>query len=50
MVGTRSFGEAYTQIGQYHTIMESRVYLTWYQSHALNLVVLIVCMLKGEAY
>ena len=30
---------AYTQSGQYHTIVESRVHLTWYQSHALNLVV-----------
>ena len=29
---------AYTQNGQYHT-MESRVHLTCYQSHALNLVV-----------
>ena len=28
-----------TQSGQYHTIVESRVRLTWYQSHALNLVV-----------
>ena len=32
---------AYTQMGQYLTIMESRVRLTWYQSHALNLVVSI---------
>ena len=30
---------AYTQSGQYHTIVENRVRLTWYQSHALNLVV-----------
>ena len=30
---------AYTQSGQYHTIVESLVRLTWYQSHALNLVV-----------
>ena len=40
----RPFGEAqrkamraYAQSGQYHTIVESRVHLTWYQSHALNL-------------
>ena len=32
---------AYAQSGQYHTIVESCVCLTWYQSHALNLVVLI---------
>ena len=25
--------------GQYHTIVESRVCLTWYQRHVLNLVV-----------
>ena len=30
---------AYAQSGQYHTIVESRVRLTWYQSDALNLVV-----------
>ena len=30
--------KAYSQSGQYHTIVESRVRLTWYQSHALNLV------------
>ena len=30
---------AYAQSRQYHTIVESRVRLTWYQSHALNLVV-----------
>ena len=42
----RPFGEAqikatraYTQNRQYHIIVESRVHLTWYQSHALNLVV-----------
>ena len=42
----KPFGEAqskdvraYAQSGQYHTIVESRVRLTWYQSHALNLVV-----------
>ena len=36
----RPFGEAqnkamraYDQSGQYHTIVESRVQLTWYQSH-----------------
>ena len=29
----------YAQSGQYHTIVESRVRLTWYQSDALNLVV-----------
>ena len=28
---------AYAQSGQYHTIVESLVHLTWYQSHALNL-------------
>ena len=28
---------AYAQSGQYHTIVESRVRLTWYQSHALKL-------------
>ena len=28
---------AYAQSGQYHTIVESRVHLTWYQSHALKL-------------
>ena len=40
------FGEAQSKAmracarsGQYHTIVESRVHLTWYQSHALNLVV-----------
>ena len=45
-IGMRPFGEAqskairaYAQSGQYHTIVESRVRLTWYQSHALNLVV-----------
>ena len=27
--------------GQYHTIVESRIHLTWYQSHALNLVMSI---------
>ena len=32
---------AYAQSGQYHTIVESRVHLTWYQSHALNLVMSI---------
>ena len=32
---------AYAQSGQYHIIMESRVRLTWYQSHALNLVMSI---------
>ena len=44
-IGMRSFGKAqikamraYAQSGQYHTIVESRVRLTWYQSHALNLV------------
>ena len=31
--------ERYAQSGQYHTIVESRVRLTWYQSHAFNLVV-----------
>ena len=42
----RSFGEAqskatstYGQSGQYHTIVENRVRLSWYQSHALHLVV-----------
>ena len=29
----------YAQSGQYHTIVESRVRLTLYKSHALNLVV-----------
>ena len=29
--------KAYAQSGQYHIIVESRVRLTWYQSHALNL-------------
>ena len=45
-IGMRPFGEsqskamkAYAQSGQYHTIVESRVRLTWYQGHALNLVV-----------
>ena len=44
----RPFGEAqskairaYAQSEQYHIIVESRVRLTWYQSHALNLVVQI---------
>ena len=39
----RPFGEAqskamrdYAQSGQYHTIVESRIRLTWYPSHALN--------------
>ena len=47
-IGMRPFGEtqskamrAYAQSGQYHTIVEGRVRLTWYQSHALNVVVLI---------
>ena len=47
-IGMRPFEEAQTkamrahaQTGQYHTIVESRVRLTWYQSHALNLVVTI---------
>ena len=31
----------YAQSGQYRTIVESRVRLTWYKSHALNLVVSI---------
>ena len=42
----KPFGEAQskamracTQNRQYHTIVESRVRLTWYQSHTLNLVV-----------
>ena len=50
----RSLGEAqnkvtraYTQSGQYHTIVESRVHLTWYQSHVLNLVVSIDPRLRG---
>ena len=30
---------AYAQSRQYHTIVESCIRLTWYQSHALNLVV-----------
>ena len=45
-IGMRPFGEAqskgmraYAQSGKYHTIVESRVHLTWYQSHAINLVV-----------
>ena len=29
------------QSGQYHTIVKSRVRLTWYQSHSLNLVMSI---------
>ena len=55
----------YAQSGQYHTIVESRVHLTWYQSHALNLAMLIGysnveqrtpkrkrsrASIKGEAY
>ena len=28
-----------SQSGQYHTIVESRVRLIWYQRYALNLVV-----------
>ena len=32
---------AYAQSGQYHTIVESGVHLTWYQSYALNLVMSI---------
>ena len=32
---------AYTRSGQYHTIVESRVHLTWYQSHTLNLAMSI---------
>ena len=32
---------AYAQSGQYHTIVESCIHLTWYQSHALNLVMSI---------
>ena len=32
---------AYAQSGQYHTIVESGVRLTWYQSHALNLTMSI---------
>ena len=40
----RHFGKAqsqamrvYGQSGQYYTIVESRIHLTWYQNHALNL-------------
>ena len=33
--------KAYAQIRQYRTIMESRVHLVGYQSHALNLVMSI---------
>ena len=32
---------AYAQSGQYHTIAESCVHLTWYQSHTPNLAMLI---------
>ena len=32
---------AYAQSRQYHAIVESRVQRTWYQSHALNLAMLI---------
>ena len=28
----------YAQSEQYHTIVENRVHLTWYQSHVVNLV------------
>ena len=28
----------YAQSGRYHTIVESCIHLTWYQSHALNLI------------
>ena len=30
---------AYAQRGQYYIIVESRVHLTWYESHVLNLVI-----------
>ena len=33
--------KAYAQSEQYHIIVESRVCLTWYQSHALSLVMSI---------
>ena len=46
-IGTRPFGKtqskamrAYARNGQYHTTVEIR-FLTWYQSHALNLVMSI---------
>ena len=29
---------AYPQSGQYHISVDSSVHLTWYQSHALNLL------------
>ena len=38
---------AYAQSQQYHTIVESCVHLTWYQSYALNLVVPRVTQLRG---
>ena len=33
----RAYAQGYAQGGQYNTIVESRVPLIWYQSHALNL-------------
>ena len=30
-------------LGQYHIIVENRVQLTWYQSHALNLTRILKC-------
>ena len=29
--------KVYAQSGQYHTIVESRVHLIWYQNHVLKL-------------
>ena len=36
----------YAQTGQYHPIAESRVHMTWYQSHALNLI----CSIKERCW
>ena len=42
--------ESYAQSGQYHTIVESRVRLTWYQSYALNLVMSIESYAQSGQY
>ena len=39
--GVERVSPTLANLGNDHTIVESRVHLTWYQSHALNLVVLI---------
>ena len=40
----------YAQSGQYHTMVESRVHLTWYQSYALNLAMSIESLNVEQKY